>query len=69
VAQTSREVSEIELRRAEANAGGMLVKAPLDGIAVMQTIFRGGDLGQIQQGDQLWPGMNFMTVVDDFTDR
>ena len=56
--------TKIELRRAEANAGRMLVKAPFDGIAVMQTIFRGGDLGQVKQGDQLWPGMMFMTIVD-----
>ncbi len=42
----------------------MLVKAPLNGIAVAQTIFRGGDLAQVQEGDQLWPGMMFMTVVD-----
>ncbi len=56
--------TKIELKRAEANADRMLVKSPLDGIAVMQTIFRGGDLGQVQEGDQLYPGMMFMTIVD-----
>jgi HlyD family secretion protein len=42
----------------------MLVKAPIDGTTVAQTIIRGGDLAQVQQGDQLRPGMMFMTVVD-----
>jgi HlyD family secretion protein len=56
--------TKIELQRAETNAERMLVKSPLDGISVMQTIFRGGDLAQIKQGDQLWRGMLFMTVVD-----
>lgn len=56
--------TKIELRRAEANAERMLLKAPINGITVMQTIFRGGDLDQVKAGDQLWPGMLFMTVVD-----
>jgi len=30
----------------------------------MQSIFRGTDLGQIQEGDQLWPGMRFVQIVD-----
>lgn len=56
--------TRIELKRAEANADRMLVKSPIDGITVMQTIFRGGDLGQVQEGDQLFPGMMFMNIVD-----
>jgi hypothetical protein len=27
-------------------------------------MFRGGQFGQVQQGDQIWPGMNFMSIVD-----
>jgi multidrug resistance efflux pump len=56
--------TRIELRRAEANADRMVLKAPISGLAVMQTIWRGGDMGQVREGDQLWPGMMFMTVVD-----
>lgn len=56
--------ASLELKRAEANADRMLVKAPLGGLAVMQTIRRGTDIGQIQQGDQLYPGQFFMQVVD-----
>jgi hypothetical protein len=42
----------------------MVVRAPLDGIVVMQTIFRGGELGQIREGDQIFPGQPFMRIVD-----
>ncbi|MGI8743571.1 MAG: HlyD family secretion protein [Bryobacteraceae bacterium] len=56
--------SKIELKRAQANTDKMIVKAPIDGVAVMQTTFRGAELGQIQEGDQLWPGMFFMQVVN-----
>jgi multidrug efflux pump subunit AcrA (membrane-fusion protein) len=56
--------TRIELRRAEANADRMVLKAPIGGLAVAQTIWRGGDMGQVRAGDQLWPGMMFLTVVD-----
>jgi HlyD family secretion protein len=56
--------ANMELRRAEANADRMLLKAPINGLAVMQTMFRGTEFAQIQPGDQLYPGMMFMQVVD-----
>jgi hypothetical protein len=40
------------------------VYAPMDGLAVMQPIFRGGEMGQIQEGDQIYPGQPFMKIVD-----
>lgn len=55
---------EIEYRRAEANADRMLARASLDGMTVMQNIWRGGEMAQIQQGDQIYPGQFFMQVVD-----
>ncbi len=64
VAEIQRDQSKIELDRATANVDRMVLRAPMDGVAVMQSIFRGGDFGQVQEGDQLWPGMTFMQVVD-----
>ncbi len=63
-AELELQQSLIELKRAEANTDRMVLKAPFDGVVVMQTIFRGGQFGQVQQGDQIWPGMNFMSIVD-----
>ncbi|MGH9665566.1 MAG: efflux RND transporter periplasmic adaptor subunit [Bryobacteraceae bacterium] len=40
------------------------VYAPIEGLAVMQPIFRGGEMGQIQEGDQIYPGQPFMKIVD-----
>lgn len=53
-----------ELRRVEANIDRMVVKAPLDGIAVVQPIIRGTEFTTIQPGDQIYPGQLFMKVVD-----
>ena len=40
------------------------VRAPLNGLVVMQTVYRGGEMNQIKVGDQLSPGQPFMRVVD-----
>lgn len=55
---------EIEYRRAQSNADRMLAKAAISGMTVMQNILRGGEMAQIQQGDQLYPGQFYMQVVD-----
>jgi len=64
VADLELAASKLELRRAQANADRMVMKAPMDGLVVVQTTYRGGDFGAIQQGDQVYPGMMFMQVVD-----
>jgi hypothetical protein len=40
------------------------IRAAMPGLAVMQSVWRGGDMGQIQQGDQVAPGQLFMKIVD-----
>lgn len=40
------------------------IYAPMDGLAVMSQVFRGGEMAQIQQGDQVSPGQQIMKVVD-----
>jgi len=63
-AQIDREQGRMELQRAQRNVDLMVVRAPMDGILVLQTIYRGGDMGPAQQGDQLYSGRAFMEVID-----
>jgi multidrug resistance efflux pump len=56
--------AKLELQRAEANVEKMVVRAPMDGIVVMQTLIRNGESAQIKQGDQVAAGQTFMTIVD-----
>lgn len=63
-AQIDREQGKMEFNRAQRNVNLMVVRAPMDGIVVLQTINRGGDMGGVQQGDQLYPGRVFMQVID-----
>ena len=39
------------------------IYAPMDGLTVMSPIFRGGEMAQIQQGDRVSPGQQFMKIV------
>jgi multidrug efflux pump subunit AcrA (membrane-fusion protein) len=40
------------------------IKTPMEGLVVMMSVFRGGDMGQIQVGDQMGPNQPFMKIVD-----
>lgn len=64
VADLELAASKLELRRAQANADRMVLKAPIDGLVVVQNAYSGGEMKPIQQGDQVFPGMMFMQVVD-----
>src|ERR1035438_6661291 len=64
VSQLNRDQSKIEVARAEVNVKKMSVKAPMDGIVVMQSIVRNGEFGQIREGDQVAAGQPFVQIVD-----
>jgi HlyD family secretion protein len=64
VTELNRNQSDIELQRAEGNVEKMTVKAPMDGIVVMNSVIRNGEFGQIREGDQVYAGQPFMTIVD-----
>lgn len=40
------------------------ITSPIGGMVVLQTVYRGGEPGQIRVGDQLSPGQTFMRVMD-----
>jgi len=60
----NRDQQRIDKRRAERNADRMIIRAPMDGVVVMQTTFRGNQPATVQEGDQVHPGSVFMQVVD-----
>jgi hypothetical protein len=64
IADIELQQTKLEFKRAETNIDRMIVKAPIDGLVVMQPMIRGGEFDQIKQGDQVPPGMGFMQIVD-----
>jgi multidrug resistance efflux pump len=70
-AQASIHILEIQRDRtretmlhAQANSALMEIRAPIDGIVVLITIWKQGSMGEVQEGDQVRPGVPFMQVVD-----
>lgn len=70
-AQASIRILEIQRDRtretmlhAQANSALMQIHAPIDGIVVLNTIWKQGNMGEVQEGDQVRPGVAFMQVVD-----
>lgn len=49
---------------AENNASKMSLKSPMDGVVVLNMVWTGGRMGELQEGDQVRPGQTFMKVVD-----
>lgn len=49
---------------AQANAGRMAIRAPIDGVVVLNTIWLNGRMGQVEEGTEVRPGLPFLKVVD-----
>jgi len=63
-AQLNLKEADVELRRAQANVDRMVVRAPIDGLAVVQDTFRGGESSPIRAGDEVRPGQVFLQIVE-----
>lgn len=63
-AEIEYDQTKLELQRAQMNADRLLVKAPMEGMTVMTSIRRGGEMAQVSAGDQIYPGQMFMQIVD-----
>jgi HlyD family secretion protein len=59
-----RERSERSMTHAEQNTQNMVVRAPFDGLIVMQPIFKGSALTEIQEGDEVRAGVPIAQIVD-----
>jgi multidrug efflux pump subunit AcrA (membrane-fusion protein) len=52
------------MQHAKANADLMQIRSSLDGVVVLNTIWKQGRMGEVQEGDQVEAGVSFMQVVD-----
>lgn len=64
ILEIQRDRAKEAMRYAQANAAKMTVHSPMAGVVVYNTIWLGGRMGTVQQGDQVRPGVPFMQVVD-----
>lgn len=64
VLEIQRDRTRETMTHSQTNAALMEVHAPIDGIVVYNTIWKEGTMGEVQEGDQVRPGVPFMQVVD-----
>ena len=64
ILEIQRDRTKQTMLHARANAQSMQVRSPLDGVVVLNTIWKEGKMGEVQEGDQVRPGVPFMQVVD-----
>ena len=62
--EIQRDRAKQVMDHAQANAALMKIHSPIEGIVVLNTIWKQGRMGEVQEGDQVRPGISFMQVVD-----
>lgn len=64
ILEIQRDRTQRIMQNAQTNADLMQIHSPLDGVVVLNTIWKNGTMGEVQEGDQVQPGVPFMRVVD-----
>ena len=64
ILEIQRDRARNAMNHARLNAEKLAIRAPLDGVVVMNAVGRPGGMGEVQEGDEVRPGATFMQVVD-----
>jgi HlyD family secretion protein len=64
ILEIQRDRTQQTMLHAQANADLMQIRSPLNGVVVLNTIWKQGTMGEVQEGDQVRPGVSFMQVVN-----
>lgn len=64
ILEIQRDRARTAMQQAEQNASRMVVRTPLPGVVVLRMNWRGGQMVEIQEGEEARPGMPIMLVVD-----
>lgn len=54
----------VDERRAQANVDRMTARAPIDGLVVVQQVYRGSEFSEIRAGDEIGAGQAYLQIVD-----
>lgn len=64
ILELQRDRAQEAMQYAKSNASKMTIHSPMDGVAVLNSIWLNERMGTVQAGDQVNPGTSFMQVVD-----
>lgn len=63
ILEVRRDRAASAMGHAERNAEKMVIRAPIDGLVVLKSIWKGGTMGEPQEGEELWPGAQLLDLV------
>ncbi len=63
-AEIAVEQARAEVERAERTLANQTLTAPIDGLVVYRTIWKGGGRGKVAVGDTPWPGQELLEIPD-----
>ena len=69
ILEVRRDRAALAMRQAEQNADRMAVRSPIDGLVVYRGIWRSGQIGDPQEGLEVWPGLALLDIVGASTMR
>jgi HlyD family secretion protein len=64
ILEIQRDRAENAWKHARENADKMRITAPLDGLVVLKTIWKNGSMAEVQEGEEVRPGLPILDVVD-----
>jgi HlyD family secretion protein len=64
ILEIQRDRTKETMLHAQANSDLMQIRSPLDGVVVLNSIWKQGTMAEVQEGDQVRPGVPFMQVVN-----
>jgi HlyD family secretion protein len=67
ILEIQRDRTQQIMMHAQANADLMQIRSPIDGVVVLNSIWKQGTMGEVQEGDRIEPGMPFMQVINPAT--
>lgn len=64
VLEIQRDRAQQVMQHSQANADLMQIHSPINGVVVLSTIFQENGMREVQEGDQINPGVTFLEVID-----
>jgi biotin carboxyl carrier protein len=64
ILEIQRDRAQVAMQWAQSNMQKMVVRSTVDGIAVVSSLWKGGSMAEVQEGDQVRAGASLLQVVD-----
>jgi len=62
--EIQRERAQLALKYAESNSELMAVKAPFAGLVVLKQVWKGNNMAEVGEGEEVRPGLPILDIVD-----